>query len=173
MDLCGWALERWKSLGEACSRQKNPVCSRQSGLIVCISRSVPMGTADTWLLYPLWSFVGTQTTWSIRSALPLLHFQSQSSLFSLTAALKSQVIHTFLSCYLFSYIKIQKPWCKKKVINTPLLYLQSLHPVLHFQLHILIKHTGARKVSMLCKQSSWPRGRFALVQFVIMGILLH
>lgn len=49
----------------------------------CISRSVPRGAADTQLLYPLWCFVGTQTTWSIRSALPLLYFRASHHSFPL------------------------------------------------------------------------------------------
>lgn len=69
---------------------------------VCISGSVPMGTAETRLLYPLWCFVGTQTTRSTRSALLLLYFQGQKSLLSLTAAQKSEAIHIFLSSSLFT-----------------------------------------------------------------------
>lgn len=70
----------------------------------------------------------------------------------------------FLSIYLDQNLEAQVQLRQKKGINAPLLYLKSLHPVLHFQLNILIKYISARKVSMgLCKQSRWPRGRFTLL----------
>lgn len=53
--------------------EKPLVCKTKFGLTVCISGSVPRELAEMWWLSPSWWFIGTQTTWSIRSVPPLLY----------------------------------------------------------------------------------------------------